>query len=352
MKKWSLVLLVAFVIGLFPMVAQAQFKPDSGQIKGYMIAEWYYVADHHTGSDDGVKDRNGLWFRRIYLTYNNSLSDKVSMRLRLEMNSSSFGSDKLVPAVKDAYLNFKLSGGVQLRAGIFGPPIFGTLEDIWGYRSLEKTPLDLFKWTSSRDFGVSLKGGKKLKWQAMLAQGSSNKGEADNGKKLYLSLAYADKGFHAEVNGHYEARKEIYTETLIHPFLCYSGDWGRVGVEYGNINLKKKPEDGDEETYKYNVMSVFAVITLNKVDLIARYDRNWGDGYYKNWKGSKVSYVPFADYGEPSFLIAAVSWNCAKNVWLIPNIKYATYADPHEDAKINEKPGDDMYANLTLWFKF
>jgi hypothetical protein len=99
-------------------------------------------------------------------------------------------------------------------------------------------------------------------------------------------------------------------------------------------------------------MSVFAVFSLEKIDLIARYDKNWGDGYYRNWKGSKVSYVPFADYGEPSFLIAAVSWNCTKNVWLIPNIKYATYADPNSDGKLDEKPGDDMYVNLTLWFKF
>jgi hypothetical protein len=352
MKTVTTLFLIAFFILLIPSVGLSQFKPGSGEIKGYMIAEWYWVTDHHTGEEDGIKGRRGLWFRRIYFTYNNKLSDTVKMRLRFEMNSPEYESDSITPKVKDAYIDFKLSDAANLRAGIMGPPVFGTIEDIWGYRSLEKTPLDLYKWTSSRDFGVSLYGGKKFLWNIMFGQGSSNKGEADNGKKLYLSAAYADKGFHAELNGHYERRKEFYDEILIHPFITYSGDWGRVGVEYGNINLKYKPEDADEETYKFNVLSVFAVFSLKKVDIIARYDRNWGDGYYKVWKGSGVDYVPFADYGEPSFIIGAISWNVVKNVWLIPNIKYTTYADPKEDGQIDEKPGDDMYVNLTLWFKF
>jgi len=274
------------------------------------------------------------------------------MRLRFEMNSEPYASATLDPFVKDAYLDFKLSDAANLRTGIFGPPIFGTIEDIWGYRSLEKTPLDLYKWTSSRDFGISVYGGKTLKWNVMFGQGSSNKGEADRGKKVYASLAYADKGFHAELNGHYEHRKEVYDEILIHPFLTYSGDWGRVGIEYGYIDLKAKPEEGDEETWKFNVLSAFAVFTMQKIDLIARYDRNWGDGYRKFWKGSGIDYVPFADYAEFSFVIGAISWNAVKNVWVIPNIKYATYSSPKDDSKIDEKPGSDMYFNVTLYFKF
>lgn len=354
MKKVSLVLLVVIVIGLLPVLAQAQFKPGTGEIKGYMIAEWYTIAEHNTGEeDDGIKGNRGLWFRRIYFTYNNKLSDAVKMRFRIEMNSSEYEATKLVPYVKDAWIDFKLGAGVNLKAGILDPPIFTSLEKIWGYRSLEKTPLDLYKWTSSRDFAVGLYGGKIFQWGGYFGQGSSNKGEVDNGKKIYLHMAYVDKGFNVALNGHYEKRKEIITETLIHPYVTYSGDWGRVGVEYGHRAEKVKPEEGDEESYKYNLVSAFIVWTASKkIDLIFRYDKNWGNGYYENWKGSKVAYIPFADYAEPSFFIGAVSWNAAKNVWLIPNIKYATYADPKEDGRIDEKPGNDLYLNVTLFFKF
>jgi len=347
MKKLCLVLVVAVALSLFVLPAKAEFKPEAGAIKGYMIAEYFYVANHQVEDYEG---RHGFWFRRIYFTYENKLGDKVKMRLRFEMNSEGdFSSATLGPVVKDAYLDFKLGGGASLRAGIQSPPSFANLEDIWGYRSLEKTPLDLYKWTSSRDFGLSLKGGKAFFYQFMFGQGSSNKGEADKGKKIYGMVGYkTESGFHLEVNGHFEARKEIYEEFIIHPFIAYSGDWGRVGVEYAYNDLKKKDDNGDTK-YKYNLLSFFVVFSASeKVDIIGRYDMNWGDGYKTNFKGSGFDYVPLADYHEFSFIIGAVSFNVYKNVWLIPNIKYATYK---ENAPL-EKPDASLFANLTLWFKF
>lgn len=355
MKKVSLIATIAFVLALVPASGLAQFKPDTGEIKGYMIAEWYWITDHHTGDEenDGIKGKRGLWFRRIYFTYNNKLSDTVKMRFRIEMNSPQHESTTLNPFVKDAWIDFKLSDGMNLKAGILDPPIFTHLEKTWGYRSLEKTPIDLYKWTSSRDFAVGIYGGKKFKWGGYFGQGSSNKGEADNGKKIYAHLEYADKGFSINLNGHYEHRKQIIDEFLIHPYVTYSGDWGRAGIEYAYRDEKVKPEDEDEKRYKYNLFSAFIVFAASeKIEIVFRYDRNWGNGYYQNWKGSSVAYVPFANYSEPSFIIAALSWNATKNVWLIPNLKYATYADPKEDGKIDEKPGNDMYVNLTLFFKF
>lgn len=339
--------MVAVAVGLVPFSAKAEFKPESGSIDGYMIAEYFYLANHH---NEDLDRNNGFWFRRIYFTYNNKLSDTVKMRLRLEMNSESFASAALNPAVKDAYLDFKLGGGVSLRAGIQGPPSFGHIEDIWGYRSLEKTPLDLYKWTSSRDFGISLAGGKEFIYQVMFGQGSSNKGEADRGKKIYGMVGYKTGGFHLEINGAYEKLKEVWTDYFIHGHASYSGDWGRVAVEYAFRQEEEDVDTGDKPTYKYNVFSAFVVFSASKkVDIIARYDMNSGDGYRKRWKGSGIDYVPFADKFEPSFLIGAVSFNVTKNVWLIPNIKYTTYKDPDDG---REKPGDDLYTNLTLYFKF
>lgn len=352
-KAFVTAFLIAFFVGLISAVGFAEFKPESGEIKGYMIAEWYWITDHHTGSDDGYEGNRGLWFRRIYFTYNNKLSDKVKMRLRLEMNSPQFESNSLVPFVKDAWLDFKLTDTINMKAGILDPPIFTHLENKWGYRSLEKTALDLYKWTSSRDFAVGLYGGNKFRWGGYFGQGSSNKGEADNGKKVYAHLEYADNGLSVTVNGHYEKRKSNIEEFLIHPYITYTGEWGRVGLEYGYRDEKAKSEEGDEKTYKYNLISAFVVFSASKkIDLIARYDRNWGNGYYQNWKGSSVDYVPFADYSEPSFIIGAVSWNVLQNIWLIPNIKYTIYADPKHDGKIDEKPSNDMYVNMTLYFKF
>lgn len=69
-----------------------------------------------------------------------------------------------------------------------------------------------------------------------------------------------------------------------------------------------------------------------------------------NFKGTGIDYIPFANNpGAPfNLIIAGISWNAARNVWLIPNIKYVFYGDPDE----GEKPSEDVYANFTVWFKF
>ena len=63
------------------------------------------------------------------------------MRLRLEMASPrDFDEkDKLVPVVKDAYLNAAIGGGQTLLFGIVSTPTFGShVEDIWGIQVFRK----------------------------------------------------------------------------------------------------------------------------------------------------------------------------------------------------------------------
>jgi hypothetical protein len=350
MKKVSLILMVAFVIALIPASGLAQFKPDSGGIKGYMASEYYYVFNHNTGEidDGGFKGYNGFWFRRIYFTYDNKLSDTVKMRLRFEMNSPGdfTTSSDLKSFVKDAYLSFSLGGSASLIAGIQGPPSFGLEEDIWGWRPLEKTPLDLYKWTSSRDFGVAVKGGKNLLYHFMFGQGSSNKSETNAGKKFFGSLAYKTDGFVVEAMGQYERAKTGDDDVILKGFGAYTGDWGRVGLMYAYRDYKK---EGADSSLAYNIFSAFAVINAGeKVELIGRYDMNFGDGYKESFKGSGISYVPFADNHEFSFVLAALSYQVHKNVWIIPSVKFTMYNDPEE----GEKADNDFYGYLTLYFKF
>lgn len=359
MKTVASLLLIAFLIMSFPTLGLAQFKPGSGELKGYMMGEYYYIMDHHSGDFkdvvDGIKGRSGFWFRRIYLTYNNTLSDTVKMRLRMEMASTSnlLSSSTLVPFVKDAYLSWKFAGSSSLLAGIQSPPSFAQVEDIWGYRSLEKTPLDLYKWTSSRDFGISIRGGETALYHLMFANGSSNKSEADNGKKIYGSLGYSSGGFFIEGMAQYEKAKLSGDDDIIaQGFAAYSGDWGRVGAQYSFRDYKKASED---KSYKYSLISVFVVFKASeKVELIGRWDGTMGDGWEESFGGSGIAYVPFAENHKFNFFIGAVSWQAHKNVWIIPNIKFTTYSESslQKDINIYEKPGNDMYANMTLWFKF
>jgi hypothetical protein len=350
MKKVSLIVMIALAIALIPDSGLAQFKPESGGIKGYMATEYYWNFNHNTGeiADGGFQGRHGFWFRRIYFTYDNTLSETVKMRLRFEMNSpGDFTSSSTLNAfVKDAYLDFKLGGGISLRAGIQGPPSFALEEDTWGWRPLEKTPLDLYKWTSSRDFGISVKGGETLAYHVMFGQGSSNKAETNSGKKFFGSLAYKTNGFVVEAMAQYDRAKSGDDDIILKGFGAYTDDWGRVGLMYAYRNYKM---EGADSSLAYNILSAFAVINAgDKVELIGRYDMNFGDGYNSSFKGSGISYVPFADNHEFSFVIAALAYQVHKNVWIIPNVKFSMYRDPGE----GDKADNDFYGYLTLYFKF
>ncbi len=348
MKKVGVILSIALIFSLVPETAMAQFKPDSGEIKGYMVNEYFTYLDHH---DEALKGRHGLWFRRIYFTYDNKLSDAVKMRLRLEMNSTSnlFSSSSLVPFVKDAYLDFKLGDG-NLVAGIMAPPSLAKVEDIWGWRPLEKTPLDLYKWQSSRDMGIAYKGGEGINYHVMFANGSSNKSEINNGKKFYGALGYEKDGFFVEAMAQYESAQEGDDDIITQGFGAYQGDWGRVGIQYAFRDYTPK----DDDSLAYNIFSAFAVYEASEnIELIGRYDMNFGEGYKTGYQGSGVAYVPLANNHEFSFIITAVSWQAHRNVWLVPNLKFAFYKENDLLARVGyEKPGNDFYANLMLYFKF
>ena len=350
MKKAGLILMIAVAIALIPASGLAQFKPDRGGIKGYMASEYYWNFNHNTGEIDegGFQGRHGFWFRRIYFTYDNKLSDSVKMRLRFEMNSPGdfTTSSTLNSYVKDAYLSFSLGAGASLVAGIQGPPSFALEEDTWGWRPLEKTPLDLYKWTSSRDFGVSVKGGNALAYHIMFGQGSSNKAETNSGKKFFGSLAYKGDRFMVEAMAQYDRAKGGDDDFILKAFGAYTDDWGRVSLMYAHRDYKK---EGAESSLAYNIFSAFAVIDAGeRVELIGRIDMNFGGGYKTGFKGSGISYVPFADNHEFSFVIAALSYEIHKNVWIIPNVKFTVYNDPD----IGEKADNDLYGYLTLYFKF
>lgn len=344
MKKVSLFLVIAMTITLIPMSGFADFQFGMGEIKGYMVGEYYWAIYHH---DETIEGRHGFWFRRIYFTYDNKLSEVVKVRLRLEMASASrFDTYTLLtPWVKDAYIDFKIAGK-NLLAGIMSPPSFAQVENIWGYRVLEKTPLDLHKWTSSRDFGISLKGGGTLPFRIMYANGSSNKSETNKGKKIYGALGYSKNGLFIEGMAQFEKTRSNYTECILQGFGAYQGDWGRVGLQYAFRN--SKPVEA-EDSFKYNVISVFAVINAGtNIELIGRFDKYFGEGYKSNYPGGLVDYIPFSDNAESNLFIGAFSYQIHKNVWIIPNVKYVFY----DEMEGGNTPTSDTYGNLTLWFLF
>ena len=312
MKKLSMMLVIAAAIALLPSIARSQ-------IDGYMFGEYYSVFKH---SDANIDGRHGFWFRRIYFTYNGKLTDTVKMRLRLEMNSPGdfISGSTLDPYVKDAFLSAKV-GSHNVMFGIMATPTFGfNIEDYWGYRHLEKTPLDLYKMAPSRDFGIGLKGDldkkKRISYFLFLGNGASNKGETDKYKKFYGALAFKPfDGMIIEVYGDYEPKSNNRTYYTYQGFAGYGGDWGRIGVQYARRHYNEEvPLPGPDIDRDYDIVSGFAVIKAgSSVELVARYDKALVPGL------SRVS----AEAGLTMFLLPITirsTWSSAVSAGKWPRI--------------------------------
>jgi len=289
-----------------------------------------------------TKDKNGFWFRRVYFTYDYDIIEKFSTRLRVEYNSPDFtkSSGKLTPYAKDAYLKWKFEK-FSLLLGISPTPTWELIEDFWGYRSVEKTPLDLQKFGSPRDFGISLIGKfgseGKLGYHFMFGNGEGISSENNKFKKIMGEIHFDLPYFFIQIYGDWADGKghtDIYT---YQGFLGLKTDKFKIGAQYAAQIREKDPDKQDT----YEVASGFITYNLSeKLTLLLRYDKMFDPS------PSGISYIPFAS-AKSNLLIAGIDFRPNESVSFIPNIEYVFY-----DETDTKKPGSDLYLRLTFYYKF
>lgn len=325
--------------------AQSQQAPESPwKISGYMFGDYYFVAKHHVDTIDGM---HGFWFRRIYFTYDHKLDAGFSTRFRLEMNSpgdfkSSF---TLNPYIKDAYLQYA-KGKQKVLFGIISTPTWDNLETMLGYRPVEKTPLDLYKMGSSRDFGVGLKGsfgeGDKASYMVLVGNGSGNKAETDKGKALYGNFVYKINS-NVSVEGYFDVTDKPgdtnwMTEQVILYFLT---DKFRASLLYAHQNRQVPGKDD----FTLDVVSVYGDAKIgSRARIFGRIDKV-SDPIPD---GDKIDYLVLANNAKPTFGMAGVTLDLAKGIQLIPNIEFVNYSDPVSGTK----PDNDVIGKVTLYFSW
>ena len=308
-------------------------------IKGYMIPEYYVVGSNH---NDSIEGQHGFWLRRIYFGYNTDLGHGWSARLRIEFNSCAYEEATLVPYIKNAHLAKKLAGGLKLIVGIIEPPSFSKIEKFWGYRYIEKTAPDFFKFASSRDFGVALDGKTRggLEYTIMYGNYGSNKGEDNKGKAIYGRIGYSTDSLFLDANAHYASDngKNITYMTL---FGGLKGNWGRFGVGYHYLD--QAPEEGDSTSN--GIISAFGVVKFSKKsEAFVRYDHL----IHENFK-NPGGYVPIeCANAKARFVIAGLNFKIHKMIQLSPNVKYVFYGKG--DSGIEHD--SDFYINLTAKVSF
>jgi len=312
-------------------------------VSGYVFGDAYAVLANH---DPEVEDQTGFWIRRGYLTFDARVANEWTARLRFEFNSpGDFESDsKLDPFVKDAYLAWK-HDGQELYLGLAPSPTFEFVEGFWGHRSIEKTPIDLYRMGSSRDTGVAYKGAAyegRVFYHAMLGNGSGDRSETNEGKKVMAGLGFRPTdALVAQVYADYEDRPGQTDRSTLQAFAGWTGSRSRYGLQYA-VQDREVEQAPDEDVA---VASAFGVWQLtDRGSLVLRYDRSF-DGYSD---ADQIPYLRIA--ADTPFDLAILAWEqkLERRISLIPNIEYVTYRD-NGDA---QAPDDDLYGRVTLYFEF
>lgn len=337
--------LVFFLSAGFLFVIMGQDSNENkGKLSGLAFGDYYGIVKNHNTK---IKDQHGFWFRRIYFTYDYTFDSEWSSRFRLEMsNEGDFKSnEEMIPIVKDAWLRYKFANQ-SIYLGLSGTPTFGLIEDTWGYRSVEKVPVDLYKMGSSKDFGIAGKGSFDkegiFNYHLMFSSGNGNKQEIDKGKSGMLSLsAILKNGFMIEAYGDYADQKGNTDTYMLQGFVAYKAEMFRVGFQYSY----QWTEQIDANDRSLRVLSGFFTVNLSEYfSLILRGDRTLD----ANPKAGGIAYIPLDPNSKFTLIIFGIDFHPIKNVKLIPNIEFVKY----DENSTGITPGDDLFARITYFWSF
>ncbi len=144
-------------------------------------------------------DNNAFQVSRAYFTITNKVSDNISYKFQTDVGSG--GATAYTVYLKNANMALKSDFG-KFVFGLQGMNMFGIQEGNWGYRFIEKSAMDQYKYSSSADLGISWeKSMGVLTPSVQVSNGTGyKKAEDDKYKKLSMRLLYGEAKLKKGVN--------------------------------------------------------------------------------------------------------------------------------------------------------
>jgi hypothetical protein len=348
----------------FPKPKEVPKSPfPAGKISGLMFGDYYWYDKWHQDqisatNTTAVQGQQGFWFRRLYLTYDLQFNEKFTTRFRLEANSNGqFAGGNLVPYVKDAYLKWTYTGKQQLTLGIQPSLTFDWLEGFWGLRHIEKTPADLYRIDSSRDFGLTASGPigpvKNLFYAAQLGNESGTGSETEKYKIVRFEGRYdMNPGIALEGLYSYGKRPNGQNRKTAQGFVGFRTKIFRVGGQY----LWQERQSGKSSVpdQKLDIWSGFGVweVLPKKAELFARVDS------VKGTLGSADTGLPGAD-GIDYWIMSTKQpfkayflggeWFLHPSIRVSPNVEWVQYDNDPDPARFPGRDKDRIYRITFFW---
>ena len=252
---------------------------------------------------------NSFNMKRAYLTFNNNVSESISYKLTYDMGNNNTGSAHTA-FLKIAMVKWKTSLG-DMMIGMQGMNMFKTMENTWGHRFIDKTPMDTYKYSASADLGIGLsRSFGPISTTALITNGGGyKKAESDSHKKLSIHMVYGESKLNKKdgVNAGLSLSTEPYDKDSLNIentnvmgiFTGYAGNGFRGGFEFDTRN---------REDVSGQIFSIYSTYKINgKLSILGRLDQVDENTSENN-----------DDFGA---IIAGVHYRAAKGLTIAPTFR-------------------------------
>ncbi len=321
-------------------------KTPAGRIWGSTFVDYTYVAQARDASNVGD---NAFEFRRIYLGYDQDISDQFSARVLIEANKLETTTSGVMSFfAKQAYLEWKnLLPMASIFIGLSPTPSLANAEKIWAYRSLEKVILDRTGLIAISEMGVGVRGkivsDGSLGYALMVGNGNGGKVENDRFKKIYGEFDYEPvKGGVVELYGDYENGSNGQAKLTGKGLFGYQSAAISFGAEGFYRNVQHGTFQPNGASPDSNLVGASANTSFQLVE--------------------NVRLVLRGDFFDPDFLVkdsglreifavAGLDFAPVKDVHLIPNALY-THRLYKKMLTTDPALNDDITVRLTFAYSF
>ena len=273
------------------------------------------------------KEKSAFVLKRQYFSYGIDISDEVKFRVVFDVGRTDVGTvlrkdggeksedTRLVAFLKKAQIDHRTSYG-KISMGLIGMNTYNIQEKNWGYRFIEKSAIDKYKFSSTADLGIGfsrvLVNQLKMSLQVVNGEGYKNP-QSDKYHKIAFNSTYGEhnlvknSGFNAGVVYTTE-QTDDKPNTMASLFGGFAGMGLRLG---GQFNMLKK---GGIESQIISVSSNYSM--TDKLDAFVRYDMfDPNTDEIDGWKDNST------------YLIAGIQLSCGNGLLVAPNIRMESYED-------------------------
>lgn len=303
MNKYYIIAILFLALPNMGFGQDADFEPGGKPILRIF-------SNYHTTFSNG-ESSSAFDLTRVYLGYEHRFSKNLSGTAILDVGDPGVGKLQMTAYVKNAYLAYN-TGNFTVNFGMISTTQFKVQESAWGYRYLEKSFQDAYKFNASADLGISAayKFNDYFSADVILANGEGYKKlDADSTLRAGAGLTIKPlKNITGRVYYDYSNRETA--QQSVAAFLGYDGNSFSVGAEY-------VMQVNNEFTADHTLsgMSFYSTVyTSDKTRVFARYDRlgsNLVQGDAANWNLEN----------DGQLFILGFEYAPAKGVKLAPNFK-------------------------------